>query len=96
MRIVKLLFLSLLVGLKLEQQQKIISSHYFSKKFKISTLQEYERYMEYLGLEMYNLRIEIFQKCLISKDLQIISKKADTILISVYSSCIAENFKAIL
>ena len=52
--------------------------------------------MEYLGLEMYNLRIEIFQKCLISKDLQIISKKADTILISVYSSCTTENFKAIL
>ena len=38
----------------------------------------------------------ILKECLISKDLQIIRKKADSILISVYSSCTAENFKAIL
>ena len=36
------------------------------------------------------------KECLISKDLQIIRKKADTFLISVYLSCTAENFKAIL
>ena len=38
----------------------------------------------------------ILKDCLISQDLQIIRKKADTVLISVYSSCTAENFKAIL
>ena len=37
----------------------------------------------------------ILKECLISKDLQIIRKKADIVLISIYSSCIAENFKAI-
>ena len=38
----------------------------------------------------------ILKECLISKDLQIIRKKADTLLISVYASCTTENFKAIL
>ena len=36
------------------------------------------------------------KECLISKDLQIIRKKADIVWISVYSSCTAEHFKAIL
>ena len=38
----------------------------------------------------------ILKECLISKDLQIISNKADTVLISVCLSCTTENFKAIL
>ena len=38
----------------------------------------------------------ILKECLISKYLQIIRKKAATILISAYSSCTTENFKAIL
>ena len=36
----------------------------------------------------------ILKECLISKDLQIIRKKAETVLISVHSSNIAENFNA--
>ena len=39
---------------------------------------------------------KIFKKCLICKDLQIIRNKTDTVLISVYLSCTAGNFKAIL
>ena len=39
---------------------------------------------------------DILKECLISKDLQIIRKNADSVLISVYSSCTTENFKAIL
>ena len=38
----------------------------------------------------------VLNECLISKDLLIIRKKADTVLISVYSSCTAENFKVIM
>ena len=38
----------------------------------------------------------ILKECLISKDLKIIRKKANTVLINIYSSCTAENFKVIL
>ena len=38
----------------------------------------------------------IVKECLISKDIGIIRKKAGIVLTSVYSSCTAENFKAIL
>ena len=38
----------------------------------------------------------ILKECLISKDLQIIRKKPDTVLLSSYSNCTAENFKAIM
>ena len=38
----------------------------------------------------------ILKECLISKDLQIIRKKPDTVLISVYLSFTAENVKVIL
>ena len=38
----------------------------------------------------------ILKECLISKDLQIIKKKADLVLISVYLTFTAENFKVIL
>ena len=36
------------------------------------------------------------RECLISKNIQIIRKKADTVLISVYLSCAAKIFKVIL
>ena len=39
------------------------------------------------------VRNYIFKECLILNNLQIIRKKADTALISVYLSCPAENFK---
>ena len=38
----------------------------------------------------------ILKKCLIATDIKIISKKADSVLVSVYSSCTAEYFTAIL
>ena len=39
----------------------------------------------------------ILKECLISKDLQTITKKSrHTVLINVYSNCTAETFKAIL
>ena len=38
----------------------------------------------------------ILKECLIYKDLQIIRKNTDTVLINVYSSCTAANFEAIL
>ena len=37
----------------------------------------------------------MLKECLISKDLQTIREKNNTDLLSVYSSCTAENFKAI-
>ena len=49
------------VGLKLIwlEQQNIITSLYFSKKSKTSTPREYKRQIKYLGLEIYNSRIQI-------------------------------------
>ena len=38
----------------------------------------------------------ILKECLIPKDLQIIRKKADIVLLSVHLGCTAENFKVML
>ena len=57
-----------------------------------SSKQSYQSYLQELSSN------HILKNRLSSKDLQlqIISKKADILLISIYSSCTAGNFKAIL